>query len=98
MRFGKKGRGELAFGALDATMELLPPGIARPRERGTMRLGAGVALGLALLLGGCGMLGGAGRCPRPVAYDDQTLKDVQKALAALPKDSVLRQVMADYEQ
>ena len=59
-----------------------------------MRAVAGVALMLALVLGGCG---GASKCPKPIVYDDATLKDIQKALAALPKDSVLRQVMIDYE-
>ena len=59
-----------------------------------MRLGAGAALVLLLLLGGCG---GASKCPKPVVYDDSTLKEIQKSLAALPKDSVLRQVMTDYE-
>jgi hypothetical protein len=59
-----------------------------------MRAGAGLALVMALLVGGCG---GASKCPRPVVYDDATLKAIQKAVAALPKDSVLHQVMNDYE-
>lgn len=59
-----------------------------------MRAGAGLALAMALLAGGCSS---ASKCPKPVAYDDATLKEIQKALAALPKDSVLRQVMVDYE-
>jgi hypothetical protein len=37
------------------------------------------------------------RCPVPVAYDDATTKQIQQALDALPKDSVLRKVMQDYE-
>jgi hypothetical protein len=37
------------------------------------------------------------RCPVPVAYDDATEKKIQAALEALPKDSVLRKVMTDYE-
>jgi hypothetical protein len=59
-----------------------------------MRVGAGLALIAALLAGGCSS---GSRCPKPVAYDDATLKEIQKALAALPKDSVLRSVMIDYE-
>jgi hypothetical protein len=42
--------------------------------------------------GGC-----ASKCPTPVTYDDATLKEIQKAIAALPKDSVLHRVMTDYE-
>jgi hypothetical protein len=37
------------------------------------------------------------RCPVPIAYDDATEKKIQAALEALPKDSVLRKVMTDYE-
>lgn len=37
------------------------------------------------------------RCPVPVAYDDATTKHIQEALDGLPKDSVLRKVMQDYE-
>jgi hypothetical protein len=37
------------------------------------------------------------RCPVPIAYDDATEKKIQAALDALPKDSVLRKVMTDYE-
>jgi hypothetical protein len=37
------------------------------------------------------------RCPVPVAYDDGTSKKIQDALDALPKDSVLRKAMSDYE-
>ena len=59
-----------------------------------MRARTGVALAVALLAGGCG---GASKCPKPVVYDEATLKEIQKALTALPKDSVLHQVMADYE-
>ena len=33
----------------------------------------------------------------PIAYDEATLKDIQKELGALPKDSILRAVMHDYE-
>lgn len=58
------------------------------------KAGPALAIAVALLAGGCG---GGGKCPKPVVYDDATLKEIQKAIAALPKDSVLRQVMADYE-
>jgi len=57
-----------------------------------MRGKAGLALAMALMAGGC-----ASKCPVPVAYDDATLKEIQKAIAALPKDSVLHRIMTDYE-
>jgi hypothetical protein len=61
-----------------------------------MRSRAGLALALAmpLLATGCG---GGSQCPKPVAYDEATLREIQKALTALPKDSILHQVMDDYE-
>jgi hypothetical protein len=37
------------------------------------------------------------RCPVPVAYDDTTMKKIQMALDALPKDNILHQTMTDYE-
>jgi len=37
------------------------------------------------------------RCPVPIAYDDATMKKIQDALDALPKDSILRKTMSDYE-
>ena len=36
-------------------------------------------------------------CPRPVVYDDATLKAIQQSLSDLPLDSILRSVMHDYE-
>ncbi len=60
-----------------------------------MRFGAGVALALALAVGGCG--GSASKCPKPIVYDDATLKKIEKARETLPKDSVLLQVLEDYE-
>jgi hypothetical protein len=60
-----------------------------------MRFGAGVALALALAAGGCGS--SASKCPKPAVYDDATLKKIEKAREALPKDSVLLQVLEDYE-
>jgi hypothetical protein len=37
------------------------------------------------------------RCPVPATYDDATLHRIQQALDALPPDSILRQVLKDYE-
>ena len=37
------------------------------------------------------------RCPVPVAYDGTTTRKIQEALDSLPKDSILRKVMQDYE-
>ncbi len=58
------------------------------------RVALGVALGAALLAGGCSH---QSRCPVPVHYDDATLKKIEKAREALPKDSILLQVLEDYE-
>jgi hypothetical protein len=59
-----------------------------------LRVGLGLAIAVSLIVGGCS---NGSKCPKPIAYDDATLREVQKALSALPKDSVLRQVMSDYE-
>ena len=37
------------------------------------------------------------QCPKPVAYDDDTLTKISQALRALPEENVLRQAMEDYE-
>ena len=37
------------------------------------------------------------QCPKPVAYDDDTLTKISEALRALPEENVLRQAMEDYE-
>jgi hypothetical protein len=37
------------------------------------------------------------QCPKPVAYDDDTLTKISQALRALPENNVLRQAMEDYE-
>jgi hypothetical protein len=58
------------------------------------RTGLALALAVPLLAAGCG---GRSSCPKPVAYDDATLREIQKALTALPRDNILHQVMADYE-
>lgn len=61
-----------------------------------MRAKVGLASSLAiyLLAAGCG---GGSKCPAPVAYDEATLREIQQALTALPRDNILHQVMADYE-
>ncbi len=60
-----------------------------------MRFGAGMALALALVAGGCG--GSASKCPKPIVYDEATLKKIEKARQALPRDSILLQLLEDYE-
>ena len=60
-----------------------------------MRPAAGfVALAVVLFVSGCSS---ARKCPTPVNYDDATLKKIEKAREALPKGSVLEQVLEDYE-
>jgi hypothetical protein len=59
-----------------------------------MRFGAGVALGCVLLAGGCGS---ASKCPKPIVYDEATLKKIEKAREALPRNSILLQLLEDYE-
>ena len=59
-----------------------------------MRWAAGAALVGALAASGCSH---ASRCPVPVHYDDAMLKKIEKAREALPKGSVLVQVLEDYE-
>ena len=59
-----------------------------------MRFGTAVALAVALFVGGCSS---ASKCPKPIVYDDATLKKIEKAREALPKDSILLQVLDDYE-
>jgi hypothetical protein len=59
-----------------------------------MRFRGGMALAFALLAGGCNS---TNKCPKPVVYDDATLKKIEKAREALPKDSILLQVLEDYE-
>ena len=59
-----------------------------------MRYGAGVALACVLLAGGCG---GASKCPKPIVYDEATLKKIEKAREALPRNSILLQLLEDYE-
>jgi hypothetical protein len=60
-------------------------------------LGAAV-VATALIVAGCGgTRSTACQCPRPVAYDEATLKKISQALRALPSDNVLHQAMEDYE-
>ena len=47
---------------------------------------------IALAAAGC-----SSKCPKPIVYDPATLKEIQKAVEALPRDSILHQVMTDYE-
>ena len=53
-----------------------------------------LALAMALLACGCAS---KSKCPTPVNYDAKTLKEIEKAREALPKDSILHQVLEDYE-
>jgi hypothetical protein len=64
-----------------------------------LRAGIGVAaLAALLVVSGCGSTRStAGQCPKPVDYDEATLKKISEALRALPADNVLRQAMEDYE-
>ena len=57
-------------------------------------LGLAAAVAVPLITIGCG---GESKCPKPVAYDDATLREIQTALTALPRDNILHQIMADYE-
>ena len=56
------------------------------------------ALAALLVIAGCSSTRStACQCPKPVAYDEATLKKISQALRALPADNVLRQAMEDYE-
>ena len=58
-------------------------------------------LGAALIgiaLSGCsGIRDTSCQCPKPVAYDEATLKQISQALRALPAENVLHRAMEDYE-
>ena len=63
-----------------------------------LRVGMRAAtLAVLLAVAGCGTRSTACNCPKPVAYDEPTLKKISEALRALPTDSVLHQAMEDYE-
>jgi hypothetical protein len=58
----------------------------------------GAALAAILVTAGCsGGRQSPSQCPKPVAYDEATLKEISEALKALPPDNVLHQAMEDYE-
>jgi hypothetical protein len=64
-------------------------------SRAGMRVAAVAAL---LVMAGCGSTRStACQCPKPVTYDEATLKKISEALRALPADNVLHQAMEDYE-
>ena len=66
-------------------------------------MGSRAAIGIAamavlLVISGCDSTRStASQCPKPVAYDEATLKKISEALRALPPDNVLHQAMEDYE-
>jgi hypothetical protein len=59
-----------------------------------MGLKACAMLAACLCIGACHA---ASKCPKPVAYDDATLKKIQQALTALPPNNILHRAMSDYE-
>lgn len=63
------------------------------------RVGIGfAALAAVLVLAGCSSISTtACQCPKPVAYNDATIKAITAALKALPPNSVLQAAMDDYE-
>jgi hypothetical protein len=65
----------------------------------TSKIGVGVvAFTAVLVMAGCsGTRSDACKCPKPVAYDEATLKKISLALRALTPDNVLHQAMEDYE-
>ncbi len=56
-----------------------------------------VTLSALLVFAGCAVRSTACKCPKPVDYDEATLKKISQALRALPTDNVLHQAMEDYE-
>ncbi len=51
-----------------------------------------------LVLTGCSVARDTScKCPKPVTYDEATLKEISQALRALPSDNVLHRAMEDYE-
>jgi hypothetical protein len=72
-------------------------------KRGEARMASKACTGIftlavMLLAAGCnGTRSTECRCPKPIAYDEPTLKKISQALRALPADNVLHQAMEDYE-
>jgi hypothetical protein len=63
-----------------------------------MRIAAGLALAGVLFASGCdGAADTAPACPKPIHYDRATLDKIQAAIEKLPRDSILHQVLTDYE-
>jgi hypothetical protein len=62
--------------------------------RAKKRAAAFVAI---LAMTGCTARSNSCQCPKPVAYDEETLHKISQALRALPADNVLHQAMEDYE-
>lgn len=63
------------------------------------RVGIGfAALAAVLIVAGCSTVSStACQCPKPVTYNEATIKAITAALKALPPDSVLQAAMDDYE-
>jgi hypothetical protein len=67
------------------------------RMKSKMGIGA-AALAMILVIASCSSTRStACQCPKPVSYDEPTLKKISQALRALPSDNVLHQAMEDYE-
>jgi len=64
-----------------------------------MRTRTTLAFAAILLAAGCSLLGQdqSGKCPKPIVYDRATLDKIQAAIEKLPPDSILHQVLTDYE-
>jgi hypothetical protein len=58
---------------------------------------AAVIVGVFCMIGCSTQRDASCKCPKPVAYDETTLKKISQALRALPSDNVLHQAMEDYE-
>jgi hypothetical protein len=61
------------------------------------RLGVAGILAVLAVTGCGGVRDVSCKCPKPVGYDDATLKQISQALRALPPDNVLHRAMEDYE-
>lgn len=57
-----------------------------------------IGLAMVLVVASCsGTRATTCQCPKPIAYDEVTLKKISQALRALPSDNILHQAMEDYE-